>query len=166
MNRETEQSRADFEAHVASVIGSPKAMISLHWIGEGYTGASDLEPFWRLWTAAQKAVDQPKGEPVALTTVAIIRERDDEKQLEWLLEGGLTELEPGQYLIVADQDVTNDEGDGKLYRHPPEQIMMKDREELIGQLADEIGRRGMCSTVDRELFKQVIDANYRKQVAP
>ncbi|MGU9832578.1 MULTISPECIES: hypothetical protein [unclassified Pseudomonas] len=40
-----------------------------------------------------------------------------------------------------------------------------DREELIGQLADEIGRLGMCSAADRELFERIIDANYRKQVA-
>lgn len=40
-----------------------------------------------------------------------------------------------------------------------------DREELIGQLAEEIGRLGVCSAADRELFERVIDANYRKQVA-
>ena len=40
-----------------------------------------------------------------------------------------------------------------------------DRDELIGQLADEIGRPGVCSAADRELFERVIDANYRKQVA-
>ncbi|WAT32222.1 hypothetical protein [Pseudomonas sp. GXZC] len=59
-------------------------------------------------------------DPVALTTVAVIRERDDEKRLEWLLEGGIAELEPGQYLIVADQKVTDDEGYGELYRHQSE----------------------------------------------
>lgn len=52
-----------------------------------------------------------------------------------------------------------------LYRHPPEQITMDDREELIGQLADEIGRLGTCSIANRDLFERVIDANYRKQVA-
>ncbi|MCD7039696.1 hypothetical protein LRQ11_23365 [Pseudomonas sp. MAFF 311095] len=40
-----------------------------------------------------------------------------------------------------------------------------DREKLVGQLADEMGRLGMCSAADRKLFERIIDADYRKQVA-
>lgn len=109
---------------------------------------------------------QSQSDPVLLTAVAVIRERHDEKRLEWLLEGGICELEPGQYLIVSDQEVTDDEGYGELYRHRPAQIMEEDQEELIGQLADDIGRSGMCSADDRELLERVIDAGYRKQVSP
>ncbi|WP_256344670.1 MULTISPECIES: hypothetical protein [unclassified Pseudomonas] len=38
-------------------------------------------------------------------------------------------------------------------------------DEMIGQLANETGRTGMCSIADRERFERVINANYRKQVA-
>ncbi|MBJ2209636.1 hypothetical protein JFT33_23925 [Pseudomonas carnis] len=53
---------------------------------------------------------------------------------------------------------TNQSIDGAL-------VTAEERDELIGQLADDIGRPGMCSSDDRELFERVIDANYRKQVA-
>ena len=55
MNIAAEQSRIDFEAHVASVVGLTTAEVSLHWTGQGYADASALEPFWRLWTTAQQA---------------------------------------------------------------------------------------------------------------
>lgn len=56
------------------------------------------------------------SEPVVLSAAAVVREGDDGQYLDWLLEGGIAELEPGQVLIVADQDVTDDEGRGELYR--------------------------------------------------
>ncbi|MHA6574519.1 hypothetical protein [Pseudomonas yamanorum] len=70
----------------------------------------------REFLAGHKPAAQPPGETVQLAAVAVIRERDDELRLEWLLEGGIAGLEPGQILIVADQDVTDDEGGGELYR--------------------------------------------------
>lgn len=74
-----------------------------------------------LLTELQDAEAQPQAEPVNLAAVAVVREHDHELRLEWLIEGGIAELEPGQILIVADQDVTDDEGGGELYRHPTEQ---------------------------------------------
>jgi hypothetical protein len=65
---------------------------------------------------------QPQGELVQLAAVAVVRERDDELQLEWLLEGGLAELEPGRILMAADQKVTDDEGSGELYRAQPASV--------------------------------------------
>lgn len=60
------------------------------------------------------------NEPVMLTAAAVVRDSEDGKYLDWLLEGGIAELVPGQVLIVADQDVTDDCGDGELYRLPPD----------------------------------------------
>lgn len=65
MSTTAEQSRKDFEAHVASILGWPIAMISTHWIGGRYNDESDLESYWRCWTAAQQAVLRHFSEPIA-----------------------------------------------------------------------------------------------------
>jgi hypothetical protein len=74
-----------------------------------------------IWEALKAAAPvAERQEPVQLSAVAVVRERDDELRLDWLLEGGIAELEPGQVLIVADRDdVTDDEGSGELYTSPP-----------------------------------------------
>lgn len=62
------------------------------------------------------------SEPVVLSAAAVVCDGDDGRYLDWLLEGGIAELEPGQVLIVADQDVTDDEGHGELYRFPSNEV--------------------------------------------
>lgn len=65
MSTVAENARKDFEAYVASTLGLPIAMISAHWNGERYNDTSDLEPYWRCWTAAQQAILRYFSEPIA-----------------------------------------------------------------------------------------------------
>lgn len=68
--------------------------------------------------AARPAQTEPQ--PIGVTAVAITRENEDgELYLDWLLEGGIAELEfAGQVLVVAEKPITDDEGSGEVYAAP------------------------------------------------
>lgn len=44
---------------------------------------------------------------------------DGELGIEWLLEGGICELIPGQLLLISDNPITDDEGYGEVYAATP-----------------------------------------------
>lgn len=85
----------------------------------------------QLTQAALAELDQLRAElaairgqdPVAVTAVAVTYSNaNDDLRLRWLLEGGIAELEmPGQVLLVADAQITDDEGHGEVYLLPPQQ---------------------------------------------
>lgn len=56
--------------------------------------------------------------PILVEAVAVTRESaEDGLCLEWLVEGGIAALEfPGTYLLVAQGELTNDSGNGYVYR--------------------------------------------------
>ncbi|CUT98372.1 hypothetical protein [Pseudomonas aeruginosa] len=66
---------------------------------------------------AQHEAEPQDLESIQVEAVAITRENDDgELYLDWLLEGGIAELEvPGTLLLVAHGQITDDEGSGAVY---------------------------------------------------
>ncbi|HGY2115961.1 TPA: hypothetical protein ACNVP2_006545 [Pseudomonas aeruginosa] len=66
---------------------------------------------------AQHEAEPQNLEPIQVEAVAVTRENDaGELYLDWLLEGGIAELEvPGTLLVVAHGQITDDEGSGAVY---------------------------------------------------
>ncbi|MEG0967159.1 MAG: hypothetical protein RSG92_17490, partial [Pseudomonas sp.] len=72
-------------------------------------------------------LDQPaaqhQGAPVLIQEVAVTREDDEEGlRLEWLLEGGICEMEfPGQVLFAMPEanNLCDEDGSAEVYLHPP-----------------------------------------------
>ncbi|MDY1100585.1 hypothetical protein ACP0H4_30640 [Pseudomonas aeruginosa] len=66
---------------------------------------------------AQHEAEPQDLESIQVEAVAVTRENDDgELYLDWLLEGGIAELEvPGTLLLVAHGQITDDEGSGAVY---------------------------------------------------
>ncbi|WP_206617398.1 hypothetical protein [Pseudomonas alkylphenolica] len=66
---------------------------------------------------------QHQGKPVLIQAVAVTREDDDEGlRLEWLLEGGISEMEfPGMVLFALPDanDLCEEDGSAEVYLHPP-----------------------------------------------
>lgn len=150
MRTKTEQSRIDFEAYVSSVTGSSEPIISLHWTGEGYSEASNLESFWRCWTAAQKAILQQQDKPAI--RLELVRYLTDGLHIrKWENLGGLTA------------------GTHTLYNasvlHQVEQTASDERKAGIDELVKVLNPyQGACLTI-LQSAKALYDAGYRKQVA-
>jgi hypothetical protein len=53
---------------------------------------------------------------------------DGELGIEWLLEGGICELIPGQLLLVSDSPITDDEGYGEVYAAAPSAVSQEQGE--------------------------------------
>ncbi|MCP6691304.1 hypothetical protein [Pseudomonas donghuensis] len=66
---------------------------------------------------------QHQGEPILIQAVAVSRKDDDEGlRLEWLLEGGITEMEfPGQVLFAMAEanDLCDEDGSAYVHLQPP-----------------------------------------------
>lgn len=72
----------------------------------------------------ENAAAQPQGEPILIQAVAITRQNDDGMYLEWLLEGGICEMEfPGQVLFAMPEanDLCDEDGSAEIYIRPAEQ---------------------------------------------
>ncbi|CAI8806872.1 hypothetical protein EMIT0324P_11068 [Pseudomonas chlororaphis] len=77
---------------------------------------------YEIWEAlcerfAQPAA-QPQGEPILIQAVAVTRQNDDGMYLEWLLEGGISEMEfPGQVLFAMPEanDLCDEDGSAEIY---------------------------------------------------
>ena len=66
---------------------------------------------------------QHQGEPMLIQAVAVTREDEEEGlRLEWLLEGGISEMEfPGMVLFALPDanDLCEEDGSAEVYLHPP-----------------------------------------------
>lgn len=74
----------------------------------------------REWNKRAQTADV-QCDPVHIEAVAVTREDEDgQLYLDWLVEGGICALEfAGQVLLVADSDITDDEGSGEVHRQAP-----------------------------------------------
>ncbi|NWC92668.1 MULTISPECIES: hypothetical protein [unclassified Pseudomonas] len=98
---------------------------------------------------------QPQGGPILIQAVAITRQNDDGMYLEWLLEGGISEMEfPGQVLFAMPEanDLCDEDGSAEIYIRPVEQpapvaVVLPERSnqdyaiehaEYMAQSADEV----------------------------
>ncbi|MEN5198195.1 hypothetical protein ABE525_03130 [Pseudomonas wadenswilerensis] len=65
---------------------------------------------------------QHQGEPILIQAVAVTRQDDDEGlRLEWLLEGGISELEfAGKVLFAMPEanDLCDEDGSAEVFLHP------------------------------------------------
>ncbi|MFJ2456385.1 hypothetical protein ACIOWK_32575 [Pseudomonas protegens] len=67
---------------------------------------------------------QHQSEPILIQAVAVTRQSDDGMYLEWLLEGGISEMEfPGQVLFAMPEanDLCDEDGSAEIYTRPVEQ---------------------------------------------
>lgn len=85
-----------------------------------------LERFYEIGKAEADERDArvnaaPAADPISITAVAVTKENDDgELYLDWLIEGGIAELEfAGQVLMVADREITDNEGSGEVFTRLP-----------------------------------------------
>ncbi|WP_110947066.1 hypothetical protein [Pseudomonas bohemica] len=73
-------------------------------------------------------------EPVLIQAVAVTREDEDEGlRLEWLLEGGISELELAGTVLFAmpeANDLCDEDGSAELYRHPQRPVVLPDVDKL------------------------------------
>lgn len=89
-------------------------------------GPAEQQVRWEAWQAAWQAAlaaRQPGAqEPITVEAVATIeRDSDGDRYVSFLLEGGISELEVGDVLMVADRSITDDDGSGEVYAAPPAQ---------------------------------------------
>lgn len=68
------------------------------------------------------AGDKPAtSEPITVEAVAtVIRHEEEGLVLDWLIEGGVCALCPGQVLVVATRPITDDDGAGEVYAASPD----------------------------------------------
>lgn len=65
---------------------------------------------------------QAVGEPVTVEAVAAVRRwSNGDRYIDWLTEGGISDLEAGDVLMVADRAITDEDGSGEVYTAPPAQ---------------------------------------------
>lgn len=57
-----------------------------------------------------------RSAPIQVAAVAAVVEDDDGPRLDWLLEGGINEAGKGALLLIADREITDDEGAGVVRR--------------------------------------------------
>jgi hypothetical protein len=151
MSTVAENARKDFEAYVASTLGLPTAMISAHWNGERYNDTSDLEPYWRCWTAAQQAILRYFSEPIAW---AIFSDRHIDDQT--------TDMELAVYWRAYWQEIGHD----MTARRRPftaEEATARRKAE-IGELIKVLNPFvGACLTLS-QCAEALYDAGYRKLI--
>jgi len=83
-------------------------------------------PHGKLIAQAQDylAARQPVGEPVTVEAVATVRRTSDgDRYIDWLMEGGIADLEVGDVLMVSDRAITDEDGSGEVYTAPPAQAV-------------------------------------------
>ena len=68
------------------------------------------------------AGDKPAtSEPITVEAVAtVIRHEEEGLVLDWLIEGGICALCPGQVLVAATRTITDGDGAGEVYTAPPD----------------------------------------------
>ncbi|MFJ3121084.1 hypothetical protein ACIPI6_31660 [Pseudomonas protegens] len=72
----------------------------------------------------RRAAVQHQGQPILIQAVAVTRQNDEGMYLEWLLEGGICEMEfPGQVLFAMPEanDLCDEDGSAEVYIRPAEQ---------------------------------------------
>lgn len=83
---------------------------------------ANAEAAWFAWKARSALGTRPaqtEQEPIQVTAVAVMRDDGDGGlEPDWLLEGGTAELMAGMVLVVAEGDITGDEGHGEVYAAP------------------------------------------------
>ncbi|WP_110947072.1 hypothetical protein [Pseudomonas bohemica] len=106
--------------------------------GGAGVNAVDLVDAWRavatlmdLLAAPAEDVRAVGDEPVLIQAVAVTREDEDEGlRLEWLLEGGISELEfAGTVLFAMPEanDLCDEDGSAEVYRHPRRPVVLPER---------------------------------------
>ena len=70
--------------------------------------------------AAIAAAPVVPASPITVEAVAEVRSGDAGLELDWLIEGGVCALCPGQVLVVATRPITDDDGAGEVYADPPD----------------------------------------------
>ena len=149
MSTVAENARKDFEAHVASTLGLPTAMISAYWNGERYNDASDLEPYWRCWTAAQQAILRYFSEPIAWAIFSDRHVEDQTTDMELATYWRAYWQEIGHNMTVLRRPSTADEATARR-KHGID--------ELIRVLNPFVGA---CLTISQSA-EALYDAGYRK----
>jgi hypothetical protein len=121
-----------------------------------YDAPGDSEKIARalivLWAQAFAARGgQTQQQPIGVTAVAVTRENEDgELCLDWLLEGGIAELEfAGQVLVMADKPITDDEGSGEVYAAPIAQTAPQHAQSGWISVDDRLPKRGQVIIVPR-----------------
>lgn len=121
--------------------------ISAIYDGRSFIPYRSLEAGERLMTVAQHlriekqlraALTRPaqtEQEPIQVTAVAVMRDDGDGGlEPDWLLEGGTAEMMAGMVLVVAEGDITGDEGHGEVYAAPIAQTEQKPEQMNISPL--------------------------------
>jgi hypothetical protein len=99
---------------------------------------------------ACKPAAKPQGGPILIQAVAITRQNDDGIYLEWLLEGGISEMEfPGQVLFAMPEanDLCDEDGSAEIYIRPAEQpapVAVVPKSECPNCLGDSMFRCDAC----------------------
>ncbi|MFV3292360.1 MULTISPECIES: hypothetical protein [Pseudomonas] len=103
---------------------------------------------WSLYTLASSAQDMPidvastleeqQGGPILIQAVAVTRKDDEDGlRLEWLLEGGIAEMEfPEQVLFAMAEanDLCDEDGSAYVYLQPPASAVPCEAERLKARL--------------------------------
>lgn len=112
-----------------------------------------------------KLAAQHQGEPVIIQAVAVTRDDDDEGlRLEWLLEGGIAEMEfAGMVLFALPEanDLCGEDGSAEIYLSPqkaeqpaPVAVVMPFAEKIICKLRrfEECASDGQGADIGRHWF--------------
>ncbi|WAK44829.1 hypothetical protein [Pseudomonas phage PseuP_224] len=96
-----------------------------------------------LRTLLAKPAEQHQSEPILIQAVAVTRQSDDGMYLEWLLEGGISEMEsPGQVLFAMPEanDLCDEDGSAEIYTRPAEQPepISSESDQYKAELYDEV----------------------------
>lgn len=174
-----ESAEALFEHYLQNAIDN--APEPLRRLGEHLSHVLD-EDRWataeRLLNGAIVALTRPaqtEQQPIHVTAVAVTREDPDEGlYLDWLLEGGICELEhPGQVLVLADRPITDDEGHGEVFAAPIAQTALTPWQEATGRAAFKNFHRSLCERFgymhDEEFWWRdliSLEEHIAKQTAP
>ncbi|MGR3967337.1 hypothetical protein FW800_23155 [Pseudomonas sp. 910_23] len=96
--------------------------VSAHW-SDWSMVTLEIEGRHRTYVELGKP-ERPQGEPVYIQAVAVTRDNGEEGlSLEWLLEGGISEMEfPGMVLFAIPEanDLCDEGGSAEVYLTPPQ----------------------------------------------
>ena len=85
-------------------------------------------------------IEQTEQQPIQVTAVAVMRDDGDGGlEPDWLLEGGTAELMAGMVLVVAEGDITGDDGHGEVYAAPIAQTAPQPSKAIAYRTLDRYG---------------------------
>lgn len=120
------------------------------------------------WVAHQAAT-RHQGQPILIQAVAVTRQNDDGMYLEWLLEGGITEMEfPGQVLFAMPEanDLCDEDGSAEVYTRPSEQPALVAGQWPKLEKPAMVGASRFSAGVSSRLVVEAAQRHYEYEVKP